>query len=369
MAEELARVSRGQSASADTQQATRVIAAGEATRVIGRPPEGATSVMRPAAPPPPPERPAPRRSAWPWVLVLVLLILAAVAGFVVYTMLSGNDKTVPDTVIGQTCKQAIQTLKADGLRGKCVNVQSDFALQDKIVSTDPAVGSGVSSGALITLHKGIGPNTVKVPKVKGLSLLAAQSALQGAHLVAGTPVAVDSPKAAQNVVIGSTPKEGTPAKPGSSVILRIASGFVNVPSVTGDSCDEAKKALQKVTLNANCQNRPNQADQGTAFATSLGGVNRVAQHTNVTVFISSGQPEAPLPNVVGQTSGDAKRALRSAGFKVKVTQEVECADQSKDNIVQAEDPSGPTAPRGSFVSITVAKFRPNDPSCGGPPST
>ena len=43
MADELARVSRGQAASADTQQATRVIAAGEATRVIGQPTEDATS--------------------------------------------------------------------------------------------------------------------------------------------------------------------------------------------------------------------------------------------------------------------------------------------------------------------------------------
>ena len=69
MAEELARVGRGQSASSDTQQATRVIAADQ-TRVIPPlpPVEGATSVLRP---PPPPERPAPRRSALPWLLVLV----------------------------------------------------------------------------------------------------------------------------------------------------------------------------------------------------------------------------------------------------------------------------------------------------------
>jgi beta-lactam-binding protein with PASTA domain len=52
-----------------------------------------------------------------------------------------------------------------------------------------------------------------------------------------------------------------------------------------------------------------------------------------------------------------------------VTQQVECNDQSKDNIVQDESPNGPTAPRGSVVNITVAKYRPNDPSCGGPPST
>jgi hypothetical protein len=41
-----------------------------------------------------------------------------VAGFVVYRMLAGNDKTVPQGLIGQTCKQAQAALKADGLTGK-----------------------------------------------------------------------------------------------------------------------------------------------------------------------------------------------------------------------------------------------------------
>jgi eukaryotic-like serine/threonine-protein kinase len=368
MAEELARVGRGQSASADTQQATRVIAAGDATRVIGREPETATSVMRPTAPPPPPpERPAPRRSAWPWVLVLALLALAAVAGFVVYTMLSGNDKTVPDTVIGQSCTQAQATLKADGLEGKCVNVASDFAHQGKIVSTDPAAGSSVSGGTLITLHKGIGPNTVKVPDVKGQQVGDAQNLLIARHLQPVTQ-AVDTPSAKLNVVVGSTPKPGTPVKPGSSVTLRFASGLVKVPDVSGLSCDAAKTALGKETLKGSCLNRPSATESdGQAFATSPGKGTRIAQDSNVSIFISTGPSETQLPNVVGQTSGDAKRALRAAGFKVTVTQTVECNDQSKDNIVQTQDPNGPTAPRGSTVNITVAKFRPNDPSCGGPP--
>ena len=101
MAEELGRVGRGQAASPDTQQATRVIAAGDATSVIR--PESATGVLRP---PPPPERPAPRRSVLPWLLVLLLLIGAGVAGFFVYHILTGNDVTVPQSVVGQTCKQA-----------------------------------------------------------------------------------------------------------------------------------------------------------------------------------------------------------------------------------------------------------------------
>jgi eukaryotic-like serine/threonine-protein kinase len=370
MAEELARVSRGQSASADTQQATRVIAAGEATRVIGRQPEGATSVMRPPAPPPPPERPAPRRSAWPWVLVLLLLVLAAVAGFVVYTMLSGNDRTVPDTVIGQSCKQAIQTLKADGLQGKCVNVASDFAHQNQIVSTHPAVGSSVSGGTVITLRKGIGPNTVKVPDVKGQSVSDAQTLLAARHLQPATQ-AVDTPNARLNVVVGSTPKPGTPVKPGTTVTLRYASGLVKVPTVKDMSCDAAKAALHKQTLKGSCVNRPSAAEpDGQAFATSPGAGTRIAQDSNVSIFISTGPSEKLVPNVVGESSGQAKHDLRLAGFAVAVTQQPECNDQSQNDIVQSQDPGGNSqAPHGSTVTIVVAKYRPNDPSCGGPPST
>ncbi len=367
MAEELARVGRGQSASSDTQQATRVIAADQ-TRVIPPipPVEGATSVLRP---PPPPERPAPRRSALPWLLVLALLILAAVAGFVVYKMLNGSDLSVPQSLIGQTCKQGLATLEADGLKGTCAGVKSNVADVGKIVSTDPTAGSGVSKGSLVTLHVGKGPTSIDVPHVKGLSLIDASNLLQSDHFVVGQ-LAVDSPKAKQNFVVGSTPKEGTAAKPGSTVTLKYASGFVNVPSVTGMSCADAKKALTKLTLRPTCQNRASQSQpKGKAFATSLGSVTRVAQDTQLTVFISSGPNLVTLPNVVGEPAGQAKHDLKNAGFVVAVTQQFECTDPTQDHIVQSQNPSGPTAPRGSTVEITVAVYRPSDPSCVGPPGS
>jgi eukaryotic-like serine/threonine-protein kinase len=371
MAEELARVSRGQSASADTQQATRVIAAGEATRVIGQPPESATSVMRPAAPPPPPERPAPRRSAWPWVLVLVLLILAAVAGFVVYTMLSGNDKTVPDTVIGQSCKRAKATLKTDGLTGRCTTTESSVPNIKKVVSTDPSVGSSVANGSTVVLKVGVGPKAITVPNVKGLSVTQANSLLTSKGFTVNPQnINVNSPAAALGFVIGSIPKEDTAQKVGTEVTLKVATGSVRIANISGKSCADAIKILQQLTLKPSCQNRPAQAPQGQAFQTYPSPIGQIIpQHQPITIFISSGPAQAQLPNVVGQDSGDAKRALRAAGFKVAVTQQVECNDQSKDNIVQDESPNGPTAPRGSVVNITVAKYRPNDPSCGGPPST
>ena len=367
MAEELARVSRGQSASADTQQATRVIAAGEATRVIGQAREGATSVMHQPPPPPPPDRPAARRSAWPWVLVLVLLALAAVAGYVVYSMLNGNDKTVPQSVIGQSCNQAKATLQADGLTGTCENTKSSIANIQKVVSTDPSVGSGVSSGSTVILKVGAGPSAVTVPHVKGLSLTAATNLLhKNGFQVAQT--LLNSPAAARNVVFGSTPKEGTSQKLGATVTLKVASGSVVVGDVKGQSCQAATKALQKLTLKATCQNRNSQAPKGEAYATAPYPIGTTApQNSPITIYISNGPAQIPLPNVVGENVGQAKHALTTAGFRYQVTQVPECNDQSKNNIVTAQTPNGPTAPRGTLVMLTVSKYRPSDPSCGGPP--
>jgi serine/threonine-protein kinase len=223
----------------------------------------------------------------------------------------------------------------------------------------------------VVLKVGLGPKAITVPHVRGLQYPEATTLLQNAGFTVNPPQFINSPAGPRNSVVGSTPKEGQSEPPGTAVTLRVASGSVVIPtSIRGMSCADATKALQNLTLKPSCQNRPSQAPPGGAVATyptAIGGT--ITQDSPITIFISSGPAQTSLPNVVGQTSGDAKRALRDAGFKVKVTQEVECVDQSKDNIVQSQNPNGPTAPRGSFVSITVAKFRPNDPSCGGPPST
>jgi eukaryotic-like serine/threonine-protein kinase len=367
MAEELGRVSRGQAASPDTQQATRVIAAGDATRVIR--PESATGVLRP---PPPPERPGPRRSVLPWLLVLLLLIGAGVAGFFVYHILTGNDVTVPGSVVGQTCKQAQQTLRDVGLKhSRCVNTTSSIANDGKVITTDPSPGSGASKSSTVLIKVGIGPKSVKVPHLKGLSLIAASDLLSSDKLKIGQQIPVDSPRGKPGTVIGSTPKEGSEVKPGATIDVKYASGSVVVPSVQGQSCAQATTKLRTFTLKPTCQQQHSaKVPKGQAFATSPGAGTHIAQDSTITIYISSGATLTPVPNVVRETAGQAKHDLKSAGFLVSVTQQVVC-DPGQNNIVQSQDPLGNTsAPRGSTVTIVVTKFRPNDPTCtGGPGST
>ena len=209
-----------------------------------------------------------------------------------------------------------------------------------------------------------------MPPLKGLKLSDVQAVLSAHDLKLGEQIPVDSPHAAQNIVIGSTPKEGTPVKRGATINVKYASGSVTVTSVKGDTCAKATAVLQKLTFKPTCQQQHNASvPNGEAFATNPPEGTTIRQNSPITVYISSGASQVPLPSVVSETAGQAKHDLAAAGFVVSVIQQVVC-DPGQNNIVQKQSPDGPTAPRGSTVTITVDKFRPSDPTCtGGPGST
>jgi len=93
---------------------------------------------------------------------------------------------------------------------------------------------------------------------------------------------------------------------------------------------------------------------------------QIRRNSPVTVLVSSGPGNVTVPNVIGEQEPDARTQLVGDHFKVTVTHDPTCT-KSLDGIVENQDP-GPNsqAPYGSTVNLTVWKFDPNNPSCGGP---
>jgi serine/threonine-protein kinase len=79
--------------------------------------------------------------------------------------------------------------------------------------------------------------------------------------------------------------------------------------------------------------------------------------STVTIVVSSGPEETPVPNVIGRTESSAISRLESAGFEVTVTTQSSTA--ANDGRVIAQSPaSGELAAAGSTVNITVGVFEP-----------
>jgi eukaryotic-like serine/threonine-protein kinase len=369
MADELRRVSRGGPVSSDTQMATRVLTGG--AEAVAAYTGTQTSVLPPGGTKPPPERPqGPRRSALPWVLVLILLLASAAVGYVVYKQLSGGGVTVP--TLSGSCGHAQAQLAAVGLKGKCENKESSPEKKDQVVGSDPAAGSSADKNSTVTIFIGAGPNVVPVPDVRGKSVLEASGILQDKGFkVALTTLPVDTAKLQENQVVGTIPKAGSQQPQGTEIQLQVATGNVAVPDVKGLSCDQATAKMKQKTLVATCQDQPsNDQPQGQAFDSNPTAGAIAPQNSSVTVLISSGPQQVTVPPVTNMDKNVAIKALHDAGLKATITQQVECTDPTQNNIVSAQDPAaGAQVPQGTFVKITVLKFKPSDPSCVSPPPT
>jgi eukaryotic-like serine/threonine-protein kinase len=301
----------------------------------------------------------------------VLLLIAAGIGYFVYQQLSGgNSVTIPGGIKGQSCAQAVQKLRSIGLAASppCQPRSSSNADRGKVIATDPAIGSSVDKGGQVKVFVGGGVGTVLLPSLVGQTQISAQQTITGLGLPQPKVVQVNSPAQAQGFVVASDPAGGQKIPKNQVVTLQVATGNVRVPDVRGLSYDAAAAALRKRKLSPveSLQSSTSVA-AGLVISTSPIAGSTPAQGTQVTVLVSSGPQQQPVPDVTQQNADDARKALTQAGFKVHTNKMVVC-DQAQDKIVLSQDPGGGTsAPAGSLVTIVVGQFKPSDPSCNPPP--
>ena len=114
---------------------------------------------------------------------------------------------------------------------------------DRVASQLPLATSDASSGSSVTLTISDGPGNTSVPVgIIGLSLEEARYKLTAAGLLISQTIATDSDQA-PGVVLSINPAAGTTITAGSGVILEIASGSIQVPSLVGLNEIGAKTVL------------------------------------------------------------------------------------------------------------------------------
>ena len=166
---------------------------------------------------------------------------------VVYVTVSDGPQTVqvPD-LKGYRLDRAQALLARDGLApGMVTRTFSQDVPKGFVISTTPSGGTTRHAGSAIALTVSNG-SPVDVPDVTGEDLQSATSDLQSAGLkvkVAAEQVNSDFDK---GQVAAQTPGGNGQAAEGDTVTLTLSKGpqMVEVPDVTGDSVNDAKKALE-----------------------------------------------------------------------------------------------------------------------------
>ncbi|WP_405708435.1 Stk1 family PASTA domain-containing Ser/Thr kinase [Streptomyces xanthophaeus] len=332
-------------------------AAEDRTSVIARPvtaPQAVHHTSRLESPPPPPVAHRPRRELRPrrgTLLVVVGVLLALGLGTGVWYINSGQFTKVPH-LLGKTEKQARGQLNAEGLAVKGISQKfSNSFERGAVMDTDPPAGKRIRTNGAVALTISRGPEVVAVPNLKGRPLEEARTQLTEAGLAPGQVTQAFSQDVAQGAVISSDPAGGEKRAPDTAVALVVSKGRpVPVPNVAGQQVDQARAALEglglKVAVAPEEVNSPGAA--GTVANQSVGAGTQAAAGDTVTLTVSKGPRQLPVPNVTGQDVDAARKTLEGAGFKVKV----ERPFLSFSNTVESQSvPAGQNAPEGSTITV------------------
>ena len=172
--------------------------------------------------------------------ILVISLLTLIAFGYLSTAPDGATVKVPN-VVGLTEDEARSLLKNFN-----INIETAPNAKipiDRVASQLPLATSDAVAGSSVTLTISEGPGNTTVPVgLIGLSLEEARYELTSAGLLIAQTIAVDSDQA-PGVVISINPIPGTTITAGSGVILEIASGNVQGPSLIGLNEIGAKTVL------------------------------------------------------------------------------------------------------------------------------
>ena len=185
-----------------------------------------------------------------------------------------------------------------------------------------------------------------VPSLTQLTRAQAEARLDGADLTARFDQEPSETVAAGRVV-RSDPASGGRVLRGHSVTVVLSSGppAVAVPSVTGQSVDDAQAAIQQAGL------RPQVTEQSSADVdagqvisqTPAGG--KADRGSTVQLVVSTGPAIVEVPDVRGLSIDDARQKLQDAGFRVKVR------SLRIGNVIAQSPGGGSERKQGSTVTI------------------
>ena len=130
---------------------------------------------------------------------------------------------------------------------------SDSIASGNVISSDPAAGTEVDEGTVVTIVVSLGKEQVKVPDLRNKTAAEAEAALAAVGLVGSASEDYSDSVAAGNV-ISQDPGNGTTVEKGSTVSYVVSLGgrtqTVDVPDILRSYPDTAEQLLSEAGLTA-----------------------------------------------------------------------------------------------------------------------
>lgn len=312
----------------------------------------------------------PERPWWqkPWVIGLAAL--AIVALIVVGLVMSSKPRVEVPNVLNASVDVAQDRLEAEGFEVQVVRRESNRP-KDVVVGQTPTGGTSAEKGSQVRLSVSDGPGTATVPQVDGETLEVAIDRLESAGFRTETR-RQSSEDVASGTVIETSPSGGSVAQLSQVVTIVVSNGRrkVELPDVVGQPVDAARATLGELGLTTKVvEQETAEREAGTVLSTNPSAGTSVRAGDSVTLTVSAEPSTSTIPDVVGQSEGNATRALQNAGFTVRVRTE-DVTDEGQDGRVISSSPAaGQERKQDSVVTIVIGNYDPPTPTTPDPEET
>ncbi|MBW3668261.1 MAG: PASTA domain-containing protein [Actinobacteria bacterium] len=290
-----------------------------------------------------------RRRRWPWVALLALVAIAALGGGA-YAVMQATKPTHPvPSLRGMDVAQARAEVADEKFEVRVAREEFDeTAPAGSILDQDPSSGK-LKEGETIRLVVSRGPPPRDVPALDGVDRATAEERLAAAGFAAKFGGRFDE-QVPKGTVLDWQPRGVQPK--GTEIVVTLSEGPTPKPlaDVTGKTYDEAAKILTAAGLVPVRKDVfDDEVEAGKVVSTAPAAETPVARGARITVNVSKGPEQVPVPNVVGRTIAEARAAIEAAGLQVDGV----FGPPKATRVFQTDPGAGVKVKRGTAVALYV----------------
>jgi beta-lactam-binding protein with PASTA domain/tRNA A-37 threonylcarbamoyl transferase component Bud32 len=172
-----------------------------------------------------------------WIAGIIAIVILALAGFLVFQLLSGDGRPPSGPVevpnfVGLSFTDAQQLAEDRGLEVVQDQTTVDPTRVGEVLAQDPQPGTEIDPGTPVKLTVAVGVETVPVPDLRNKSVQEAFQLLFAAGLTPGTETQVFDPTVPVGLIVTQAPGPGVIVNQGSAVSYAVSQGPEPSPSPT-----------------------------------------------------------------------------------------------------------------------------------------
>ncbi|OLT40602.1 serine/threonine protein kinase [Saccharomonospora sp. CUA-673] len=326
-----------------------------------------------------------KRRRKPWLIALLVLLglgLIALVAWLMGAFSSEDDglQPMPSNLVGMQVQEAKRTLNEAGFNNineERITCRAGADPSDdstctpdqigKVTWTDPQGAEQVNPAEQVTLRVGAEPEQVQVPDLRGMSQSEAEEALRETDLQLDQDVQETevSDESAVGTVVAQDPGSDQQVERGTSVSITVGiePATIAVENMQGKQFQEAKQRLEELGFTVARENVDSDQQRGIVVNQTPNAGEFERGHT-IQLQVSNGaNQEIQMPDLTGMTEGEAKQALRQAGWEggEPNVQYEEADEQYAGRVTNTNPSAGQTIPKNRPVTIYVGSEEQGSP--------